>query len=180
MTTIVNKNKLSLTALILTATLCGQNASIKNIKVETRENGITLSLHLTEAIQLSEISGWFNEATSWSYLTFYNIKGDTSLINAIPKSNGITSIEALQFSESLQIGLRSDNPIYQFEFYHDKNDSTVIASLRYPLSTAMAYIEKQEIISKKESSTLFSTILNANTPYYLISIILAGLLIHQL
>ena len=32
--------------------------------------------------------------------------------------------------------------IYQFEFYHDKNDSTVIASLRYPLSTAMAYIEK--------------------------------------
>ena len=34
MTTIVNKNKLSLTALILTATLCGQNASIKNIKVE--------------------------------------------------------------------------------------------------------------------------------------------------
>mgnify|MGYP001315249725 FL=1 len=180
MTTIVNKNKLSFTALILTATLCGQNASIKNIEVETRENGITLSLHLTETIQLSEISGWFNEATSWSYLTFYNIKGDTSLINAIPKSNGITSIEALQFSESLQIGLRSDNPIYQFEFYHDKNDSTVIASLRYPLSTAMAYIEKQEIMSKKKNLTLFSTILNANTPYYLISIILAGLLIHQL
>ena len=92
MTTIVNKNKLSLTALILTATLCGQNASIKNIKVETRENGITLSLHLTEAIQLSEISGWFNESTSWSYLTFYNIKGDTSLINAIPKANGITCL----------------------------------------------------------------------------------------
>ena len=157
-----------------------QNISIKDIELNARENGLTLKLYATDEIQLSEISGWFNEATSWSYLTFYNMKGDINKINQVSWPKGISGFEAIQLNQSLQIGLRSINQISQFEFYHDKNDSTVIASLRYPISTTMAYIEKREITSKEKNKTFFSSLINVNTPYYLISIILAGLLILQI
>ena len=157
-----------------------QNISIKDIELNARENGLTLKLYATDEIQLSEISGRFNEATSWSYLTFYNMRGDINKINQVSRPKGISGFEAIQLNQSLQIGLRSINQISQFEFYHDKNDSTVIASLRYPISTTMAYIEKREITSKEKNKTFFSSLINVNTPYYLISIILAGLLILQI
>ena len=38
-----------------------QNISIKDIELNARENGLTLKLYATDEIQLSEISGWFNE-----------------------------------------------------------------------------------------------------------------------
>ncbi len=108
------------------------------------------------------------------------MKGDINKINQVSRPKDISGFEAIQLNQSLQIGLRSIYQISQFEFYHDKNDSTVIASLRYPISTTMSYIEKQEITSKEKNKTFLSSVINENTPYYLISIILAGLLILQI
>ena len=94
-----------------------QNISIKDIELNARENGLTLKLYATDEIQLSEISGWFNEATSWSYLTFYNMRGDINKINQVSRPKDISDFEAIQLNQSLQIGLRSINQISQFECF---------------------------------------------------------------
>ena len=172
-------NRFPVAILLLGTLLNGQDSNIKKIEILSKQNGISINIHSDLKIETSQITGWHNKSTSWSYITLYNTKGDIFSLNNTPIVNTITELEIIQLGESLQLGLRSIKPVENFEFYHEKNDSTIIASLRYPISEALAYIEKSNLEKKeKQKRFKFSVAKNKTTLFFIATVIIVGLLIN--
>ena len=121
-----------------------QKSQVEKINIDSKKNGLTISIFSDVKIQSSQITGWYNQLTSWSYITVYNASGNVEALNKTFVGSEITALEIIQLDESLQLGLRTINPIEQFEFYNESTDSIITASLRYPLNQALAYINKKE------------------------------------
>ena len=85
--------------------------------------------------------------------------------------NGITEIEIIKLNESIQLGLRTVNPIEQFEF-NGSSDLIITASLRYPLNQALAYNEKKDENSKKYTNSLRLLLKKYRTALSLLSAII--------
>ena len=172
-------NRFPVAILLLGTLLNGQDSNIKKIEILSKQNGISINIHSDLKIETSHITAWHNKSTSWSYITLYNTKGDIFSLNNTPTVNSITELEIIQLGESLQLGLRSKKPVENFEFYHEKNDSTIIASLRYPISEALAYIEKSNLEKKeKQERFKFSVAKNKTTLFFIATVIIVGLLIN--
>ena len=172
-------NRFPVAILLLCTLLNGQDSNIKKIEILSKQNGISINIHSDLKIETSQITGWHNKSTSWSYITLYNTKGNIFSLNNTPIVNTITELEIIQLGESLQLGLRSIKPVENFEFYHEKNDSTIIASLRYPISEALAYIEKSNLEKKeKQERFKFSVAKNKTTLFFIATVIIVGLLIN--
>jgi len=171
--------KLIFFILYVATSLNGQESIIHKIEIVSKQNGISINIFSDNKIQTSQITGWYNESTAWSYITIYNAKGDTLSLNNTPKADSVTDLEIIQLEESLQLGLRSIIPVDQFEFYHDNNDSTIIASLRYPISKVLTYIENNNFEKQERQMTLSSIIFNNKTAlYFITAIVIIGLLIN--
>lgn len=165
--------------LSVATSLNGQESIIDKIEIVSKQNGISINIYSDIKIQTSQITGWYNASTAWSYITIYNAKGDTLSLNSTPKVDSVTDLEIIQLEESLQLGLRSINPVEQFEFYHDNSSSTITASLRYPISKVLTYIENNNIEKQKRQMTLKSLIINNKTAlYFITTIAIIGLLVN--
>ena len=165
--------------LFIGISLNGQESIIDKIEIISKQNGISINIYSDIKIQTSQITGWYNASTSWSYITIYIARGDTLSLNNTPKVDSVTDLEVIQLEESLQLGLRSINPVEQFEFYHDNRDSTITASLRYPISKILTYIENNNIEKQKRQMTLKSLIFNNKTAlYFITTIAIIGLLVN--
>ena len=146
--------RITILALATLNIVISQKSQIEKINIASKKNGLTISIFSDVKIQPSQITGWYNPSTSWSYITVYNARGNIEALNKTFTSDGITALEIIQLNESLQLGLRTTNPIEQFEFYNKSADSIITASLRYPLNQALAYINKKEKDAKTNNKNL--------------------------
>ena len=45
-----------------------QKSNIERININTMQNGVTINIVSDIKIQRSQITGWYNPSTSWSYI----------------------------------------------------------------------------------------------------------------
>lgn len=161
---------------IISNVLICQQTSVEKIDIESKQNGITVNFHASSTINSSNITGWHNHSTSWSYITIYNSKGDEKDLNETIINGEVSAVEIIQLNESLQVGIRTIKPIDQFEFYNNTKDSTMVALLRYPIEEILAYNSKKggapdhKNNKKDEISTNLKTVLYFLSVLVLVSI----------
>ena len=73
--------RLSLRVLIMLGTVVAQKSNIERININSMQNGVTINIVSDIKIQRSQITGWHNPSTSWSYITIYNTVGNTDTLN---------------------------------------------------------------------------------------------------
>ena len=170
--------RISLRVLIMLGTVIAQKSNIERINFNSMQNGVTINIVSDIKIQRSQITGWHNPSTSWSYITIYNTVGNTDTLNKSDLDEGITDSEIIQLDESLQIGIRTISPIEGFEFYHG-SENIMTASLRYPIDQTLVFIDKKEVDKKTKWSVAKKILSEFNTIFTLISaIVLINIIIN--
>ena len=162
--------RISLIILTMLSVVFSQQFNIERINFDSKQNGITINIRSDFRIQSSEITGWYNPSTSWSYITIYNAVGNIDNLNKSYLVDGITDLEIIQLNESLQLGLRTINSIESFEFYQG-SDYMMTASLRYPIDQTLALIDKKVVEGKTRLGDIKSSLSEFKTIFYLISVI---------
>ena len=160
---------------ILSVLFC-QQAVIEKIDIESKQNGIAVNFYSENKIKSSQITGWYNPSTSWSYITIYNSKGSEKDLNESTINGDVSSIEIIQLNESLQVGIRSKKSIEQFEFYNDPKDSTMVALLRYPIEEILAYASKNDVTLTPENQADKQPISIKKALYILTTLFLIGIM----
>ena len=168
---------ISLITTILSVLFC-QQAVIEKIDIESKQNGIAVNFYSDNKIKSSQITGWYNPSTSWSYITIYNSKGSEKDLNESTINGDVSSIEIIQLNESLQVGIRSKKSIEQFEFYNDPKDSTMVALLRYPIEEILAYASKNDVTLTPENQADKQPISIKKALYILTTLFLIGIMIN--
>ena len=166
---------ISLITTILNVLFC-QQAVIEKIDIESKKNGIAVNFYSDNKIKSSQITGWYNPSTSWSYITIYNSKGSEKDLNESTINGDVSSIEIIQLNESLQVGIRSKKSIEQFEFYNDPKDSTMVALLRYPIEEILAYASKNDVTLTLENQADKQPISIKGALYILTTLFLIGIM----
>ena len=166
---------ISLITTILSVLFC-QQAVIEKIDIESKQNGIAVNFYSDNKIKSSQITGWYNPSTSWSYITIYNSKGSEKDLNESTINGDVSSIEIIQLNESLQVGIRSKKSIEQFEFYNDPKDSTIVALLRYPIEEILAYASKNDVTLTSENQADKQPISIKKALYILTTLFLIGIM----
>ena len=92
--------RLSLRVLIMLVTVVAQKSNIERININSMQNGVTINIVSDIKIQRSQITGWHNPSTSWSYITIYNTVGNTDTLNKSDLDEGITDLEIIQLGET--------------------------------------------------------------------------------
>ena len=168
---------ISLITTILSVLFC-QQAVIEKIDIESKQNGIAVNFYSDNKIKSSQITGWYNPSTSWSYITIYNSKGSEKDLNESTINGDVSSIEIIQLNESLQVGIRSKKSIEQFEFYNDSKDSTMVALLRYPIEEILTYASKNDVTLTPENQADKQPISIKGALYILTTLFLIGIMIN--
>ena len=81
-------------------TVIAQKSNIERINFNSMQNGVTINIVSDIKIQRSQITGWHNPSTSWSYITIYNTVGNTDALNKSDLDEGITDLEIIQLGET--------------------------------------------------------------------------------
>ena len=109
------KNNLIITVLFLffSCFTFGQENTINNIEIDSRENGTLIKVGGTKKINLKDVTAWYS--SEWFYLTIYNAQTDsTKLVNQI-SNEGFAKIEIANNEESTQVALKLRKEIESFE-----------------------------------------------------------------
>ena len=161
------KHKLISLITTISSVLFCQQAIIEKIDIESKQNGIAVNFHSDNKIKTSQITGWYNPSTSWSYITIYNSNGSEKDLNESAIDGDVSAIEIIQLNESLQVGIRSKKSIEQFEFYNDSKDSTMVALLRYPVEEILAYASKKSLTLNLQNSQADKQLINIKGALYI-------------
>ncbi len=124
--------------------LQAQAVWINDISVAVKRNGVFIKIRSDAPLDPSQVTGWFNESTSWYYMTLHQADGDTSRLESANLSYPVSRIECVHAGESLQVGFRMAVPVEQYEFYHANDPPELLASLRFPLSDVMASFQQEQ------------------------------------
>ena len=109
------KNNLIITALFLffSCFTFGQENTINNIEIDSRENGTLIKIGGTKKINLKDVTAWYS--SEWFYLTIYNAQTDSTKLVNQSSSQGIAKIEIANNEESTQVALKLKKKIESFE-----------------------------------------------------------------
>ena len=124
--------------------LRSQSIWIQDIDISTKKNGIFIKVRSDKPITPDQVSGWYNESTSWYYMTLHKARGDTAQLEKVRLTYPVKQIECVRAGESLQIGFRLGTSVEQSEFYHASDPPELLASLRFPLSEVLASIAQEK------------------------------------
>tara|TARA_B100000700_G_C14910148_1_gene791809 strand:+ start:252 stop:863 length:612 start_codon:yes stop_codon:yes gene_type:complete len=118
---------------------------IKTLNLESKVNGIMILMELDTLPDLANITGW-QANSGWFYITLYQFKGDSSKL--IPKilNNSIRDFQFIQTNESIQLGIRLNNPIQNHEFSLKDEKNTLVATLHY----STEYLAQSDTIKQME------------------------------
>tara|TARA_B100001173_G_scaffold267130_1_gene242959 strand:- start:50 stop:535 length:486 start_codon:yes stop_codon:yes gene_type:complete len=86
-------------------------------------------MKLDSILSVNNISAW-QAKSGWFYMTLYKVIGDTLNLQNINLPDEILDFQLMQNNESLQLGLRLNNHIDNYEFSH-QSKSSLVASLHY-------------------------------------------------
>ncbi len=105
------------------------NNRLESISIESKINGIMITMKLDSILSVNNISAW-QAKSGWFYMTLYKVIGDTLNLQNINLPDEILDFQLMQNNESLQLGLRLNNHIDNYEFSH-QSKSSLVASLHY-------------------------------------------------
>ena len=133
------KNNLIVTILFLISCslLISQDLKIKNLKVDSKNNGTIINFDLNKKINLEDVTAWYS--SEWFYVTVYGANAD-SLSLANYKNEALKSIEVSNSIESTQIALQLFSEIESFEINTPKRKA-----LQF-------FLRNSQLISKKSIS----------------------------
>ena len=105
------------------------NNRLESISIDSKINGIMITMKLDSILSVNNISAW-QANSGWFYMTLYKVIGDTLNLQNINLPDEILDFQLMQNNESLQLGLRLNNHIDNYEFSH-QTKSSFVASLHY-------------------------------------------------
>ena len=132
-----------------------QTNNIKSIDIASKINGVSIKIHSDLILKPSQVTGWFNESTSWYYMTIHQTDGDTASLELTQLVNSIKQVEVIKAGESLQLGFRMRVPVEDFEFYYSDINPELITALRFPLSDVIASLKSDQ--SDLENNIIYKT-----------------------
>tara|TARA_B100001175_G_C19347280_1_gene560480 strand:- start:290 stop:892 length:603 start_codon:yes stop_codon:yes gene_type:complete len=108
------RNNLLVTILFLASCsiILSQDLRIKNLQIESKNNGTVIQLDSNKKVNLENVTAWYS--SEWFYMTIYDANAD-SLSLANYKNNSLKSIEVSNSDESTQIAVQLFSEIESFE-----------------------------------------------------------------
>jgi len=108
------RNNLLVTILFLASSsiILSQDLKIKNLQIESKNNGTVIQLDSNKKLNLENVTAWYS--SEWFYMTIYDANAD-SLSLANYKNNFLKSIEVSNSDESTQIAVQLFSEIESFE-----------------------------------------------------------------
>ena len=108
------RNNLLVTILFLASCsiILSQDLRIKNLQIESKNNGTVIQLDSNKKVNLENVTAWYS--SEWFYMTIYDANAD-SLSLANYKNNFLKSIEVSNSDESTQIAVQLFSEIESFE-----------------------------------------------------------------
>ena len=175
------RNNLLVTILFLASSsiILSQDLRIKNLQIESKNNGTIIQLDLNKKVNLENVTAWYS--SEWFYTTIYDANAD-SLSLANYKNDSLKNIEVSNSNESTQIAVQLFSEIESFEI-NTPNRKTLQFFLRNSQLVAKNSIsveDKIDIVQTEEETSKEKDIIyekeqprNANNKL----IVIAGLIV---
>ena len=108
------RNNLLVTILFLASSsiILSQDLRIKNLQIESKNNGTVIQLDSNRKVNLENVTAWYS--SEWFYMTIYDANAD-SLSLANYKNDSLKNIEVSNNDESTQIAVQLFSEIESFE-----------------------------------------------------------------
>ena len=147
------RNNLLVTILFLASSsiILSQDLRIKNLQIESKNNGTVIQLDSNKKVNLENVTAWYS--SEWFYMTIYDANTD-SLSLANYKNDSLKNIEVSNSDESTQIAVQLFSDIESFEINTPKR-KTLQFFLRNSQSVAKNSISIEneiDIFEKEENS----------------------------
>ena len=138
------RNNLLVTILFLASSpiLLSQDLKIKNLQIESKNNGSVIQLDSNKKVNLENVTAWYS--SEWFYMTIYDANAD-SLSLANYKNDSLKNIEVSNSDESTQIAVQLFSEIESFEI-NTPNRKTLQFFLRNSQSVAKNSISLEDEI----------------------------------
>ena len=175
------RNNLLVTILFLASSsiILSQDLRIKNLQIESKNNGTVIQLDSNKKVNLENVTAWYS--SEWFYMTIYDANADSlSLTNY--KNDSLKNIEVSNSDESTQIAVQLFSEIESFEI-NTPNRKTLQFFLRNSQLVAKNSIsveDKIDIVQTEEEASKEKDIIyekeqprNANNKL----IVIAGLIV---
>ena len=109
---------------------CSEEILLEALHLESKANGILLQMKMDTILEPQNITAW-QANSGWFYITLYKVKGDSTAL--IPENipSGVLDFQVVPSDESLQLGLRLNEPIENYLFSPNHKSKTVLATLHY-------------------------------------------------
>jgi len=117
--------------LLFTQLLVAQ-AEVRSVGIETRENGLVMTIRLDQSIPQDNITGW-NATNGWFYVTLYDVISDSNRLAMTAYSYPVRDFQTITMDESSQLGIKLAKNVDQYEFYLSDTPPEILVSLRYPM-----------------------------------------------
>ena len=175
------RNNLLVTILFLASSsiILSQDLRIKNLQIESKNNGTVIQLDSNRKVNLENVTAWYS--LEWFYMTIYDANAD-SLSLANYKNDSLKNIEVSNSDESTQIAVQLFSEIESFEI-NTPNRKTLQFFLRNSQLVAKNSIsveDKIDIVQTEEETSKEKDIIyekeqsrNANNKL----IVIAGLIV---
>ena len=146
------RNNLLVTILFLASSsiILSQDLRIKNLQIESKNNGTVIQLDSNKKVNLENVTAWYS--SEWFYMTIYDANAD-SLSLANYKNDSLKNIEVSNSEESTQIAVQLFSEIESFEINTPKR-KTLQFFLRNSQSVAKNSISTEseiDIVEKKDN-----------------------------
>ena len=175
------RNNLLVTILFLASSsiILSQDLKIKNLQIESKNNGTVIQLDSNKKVNLENVTAWYS--SEWFYMTIYDANAD-SLSLANYKNDSLKNIEVSNSDESTQIAVQLFSEIESFEIDTPKR-KTLQFLLRNSQSVAKNSISVEDEIdivqtgknTAKEKDVIYEKEQPRNTNNKLI--VIAGLIV---
>ena len=175
------RNNLLVTILFLASSsiILSQDLRIKNLQIESKNNGTVIQLDSNRRVNLENVTAWYS--SEWFYMTIYDANAD-SLSLANYRNDSLKNIEVSNSDESTQIAVQLFSEIESFEI-NTPNRKTLQFFLRNSQLVAKNSIsveDKIDIVQSEEKTPKEKDIIyekeqprNANNKL----IVIAGLIV---
>ena len=175
------RNNLLVTILFLASSsiILSQDLRIKNLQIESKNNGTVIQLDSNRKVNLENVTAWYS--SEWFYMTIYDANAD-SLSLANYKNDSLKNIEVSNSDESTQIAVQLFSEIESFEI-NTPNRKTLQFFLRNSQLVAknsISFEDEIDIVQTEEKTPKEKDIIyekeqprNANSKL----IVIAGLIV---
>ena len=108
------RNNLLVTILFLASSsiILSQDLRIKNLQIESKNNGTVIQLDSNRKVNLENVTAWYS--SEWFYMTIYDANADSWAL-ANYKNDALKNLEVSNSDESTQIAVQLFSEIESFE-----------------------------------------------------------------